>query len=199
METFTLGIGEWLGSVVWSRNPLVRVSDRIEGVLRLAAVVLCVLALPLAASIGTSVHDTREQACTRRAEGMRQVSAVATERGSVEISEGHARPYRAEATWTVDGQQHRGRLEWAILPDVGDEQSIWVDTSGSAAAPPPGKGRAVADAILAALWAWMLVVAGVCGGVIMLRRRLVQARYAQWEREFESITEKREWGNNDVS
>ncbi|MBU8811373.1 Rv1733c family protein [Mycolicibacterium goodii] len=194
METFTLGIGEWLGSVVWSRNPLVRRRDRIEGALRLAAVVVCVLAVPPTASIGTSVYHDREQAYAVQAQDARQVTAVATERGSVAGTEGHGESFLARAAWAVDGHEHRGRLEWADLPQVGDRQEIWVDHSGNVIDPPRGKGRAVGDAVLTALWAWIFVVAGVSGGLILLHRRFDQARYAEWEREFEIITEKREWG-----
>lgn len=194
METFTLGIGEWLGSVVWRQNPLVRRRDRIEGALRLVAVVVCVLAVPLTVSVGTSVYHAREQAYTRQAEEVRQVTAVATERGSVTDWEGHAAPFRAEAAWAVDGQEHRGRLEWVDYPQVGDEQSIWVDRSGNAVEAPHAKSRAVSDAVLTALWAWIVVVFSVVGGMIFLHRRLDQARYADWEREFENITTRREWG-----
>jgi len=194
METFTLGVGEWLGSVVWSRNPLVRRRDRIEGALRLAAVVLCVLAIPLTASIGISVDHDREQVYAAQARDARQVIAVAAERGALVNTEGHAQPYRADATWTVDGQQHRGRLVWADLPNVGDEQTIWVNPSGKVIDPPHGEGRAVGDAVLTALWAWILFAAGVGGGLILLHRRFDRARYAEWEREFEIIAGKREWG-----
>ena len=194
MDTFTLGIGEWLGSLVWSRNPLVRRRDRIEGALRLAGVLLCVLAVPLTTSIGISVYDAREQAYSAQARDARQVTAVATEEGVLVNTEGHAEPYRVRATWTVDGQEHRGRVTWADFPNVGVEQTIWVDSSGNAIDPPRPKSRAAADAVVTALCAWILVVAGVIGALALCHRRLDRARYADWEREFQNITENREWG-----
>lgn len=194
MDTFTLGIGEWLGSVVWSRNPLVRRRDRIENALRLAAVVLCVFAVPLTATIGISVYDAREQTYSARSQDARQATAVAAERGAVVNTEGHTEPYRAEATWTVDGQEHRGRFYWADYPNAGDQQTIWVDPSGNAIDPPHPKSRAVADAVVTALCAWILLVAGVIAGLALCHRKLDQARYADWEREFQKITENREWG-----
>jgi hypothetical protein len=61
VETFTIGLGDRWWSRVWSRNPLVRRTDRIEVMVLSLAVLLTVVAMPIAGRLAPS--------CTTHAHG----------------------------------------------------------------------------------------------------------------------------------
>ena len=66
MQTFTIGLGRGWWVRLLGRNPLVRSSDRIEVMVLSLAVLLTVVAVPVAGAIGTSVYDARTRITPRR-------------------------------------------------------------------------------------------------------------------------------------
>ena len=85
MQTFTIGLGHRWWTLVFGRNPLVRPSDRIEFLVLSFAVLVTVVAIPVAAAIGTSVHDARAWVYAEEALTRHQVTATATERGVIVV------------------------------------------------------------------------------------------------------------------
>ena len=65
METFTVGLGDRWWSRVGSRNPLVRSSDRIEAMVLSLAVLLTLVAVPIAGAIDTFVYDAHHTGLRR--------------------------------------------------------------------------------------------------------------------------------------
>ena len=68
MQTFTIGVGHRWWTQVFRRNPLVRPSDRIEVLVLGFAVLLTVVAIPVAGAIGTFVHDARTRVYAEEAQ-----------------------------------------------------------------------------------------------------------------------------------
>nr|WP_280830667.1 hypothetical protein [Mycolicibacterium frederiksbergense] len=155
---------------------------------------LWVLALPIAASVGTFVHDSRARIYAEEAHDRHQVAAVATENGQASIR-GRQVAVTADAAWSFDGQLHKGVLVWSSRAVVGAQQIIWVNSVGNMVDPPRSKDRAVSDAVLVALSSWMAVAAGSSSLVYLIHRKLDRGRYADWDRELTSLHDKREWGN----
>lgn len=58
MDSFTLGLPPWPILRAFSPNPLVRVSDRVESVVRLLATAVTLLAVAVAGAAATAVHDS---------------------------------------------------------------------------------------------------------------------------------------------
>ena len=85
MQTFTIGLGHRWWIQVFRRNPLVRPSDRIEVLVLGFAVLLTVVAIPIAGAIGTFVHDARTRIYAEEALTRHQVTATAIEDGSVVV------------------------------------------------------------------------------------------------------------------
>jgi hypothetical protein len=56
-ETFTLRLPRWPIFGLFRRNPLLRASDRIEALVMALAVMVSLLAVQVAAAVGTAVHD----------------------------------------------------------------------------------------------------------------------------------------------
>jgi len=83
MQTFTIGLGRGWWVRLLGRNPLVRSSDRIEVMVLSLAVLLTVVAVPVAGAIGTSVYDAHTQAYAEEAQTRHQVTATAIEDGTV--------------------------------------------------------------------------------------------------------------------
>ena len=77
MQTFTIGLGHRWWTQVFRRNPLVRPSDRIEVLVLGFAVLLTVVAIPVAGAIGTFVHDARTRIYAEEALSRHEVTATA--------------------------------------------------------------------------------------------------------------------------
>ena len=70
---------------VFRRNPLVRRSDRIEVLVLGFAVLVTVVAIPVAGAIGTFVHDARTRVYAEEALTRHEVIATAIEDGVVVV------------------------------------------------------------------------------------------------------------------
>jgi hypothetical protein len=81
MEHFTIGLGNHWWVQAFGRSPLVRRSDRIEAIVLVLAVILIVVAIPIAGAIGTFVLDERTRAYAEEAHSRHQVLATATDEG----------------------------------------------------------------------------------------------------------------------
>ena len=81
MQTFTIGLGRHWWVRLLGRNPLVRSSDRIEVMVLSLAVLLTVVAVPIAGAIGTFVYDAHTRVYAEEAQTRHQVTATAIEDG----------------------------------------------------------------------------------------------------------------------
>jgi hypothetical protein len=186
METFTIGIGHHWWAQVFRRNPLVRHSDRIEALLRGFAVVLVVVAIPVAAAIGTSVHDARTRVYAEESRSRHQVTATAVERGDVIVQ--HRRlSFTARAKWSASGRDHTDVVNWTGRAEVGDRQSIWVNDAGAAVNPPSPPRRAVGEAVTIATLVWFGVAVVAAGLAYLVGRWLDRWRYAQWDNHIKAF------------
>src|SRR4051794_34396156 len=75
MDTFTVGFPRWL-VVLFSRNPLIRPSDRIEVLALALVVVVSLLTMPIAVALGNAVYDSRSHSYAERAKTLTTVTAT---------------------------------------------------------------------------------------------------------------------------
>ena len=61
MLTLTVDPRRWFQVHTFSRNPLVRGSDRLEALIIVLAILVSLLAVPVAGAVGTAVYDARRQ------------------------------------------------------------------------------------------------------------------------------------------
>jgi hypothetical protein len=182
METFTIGLGNHWWVRAFGRNPLVRRSDRIEAIVLVVAVMLTVVALPIAGAFGTFVHDQRTRLYADEAQTSHQVTATATEDGAV-VPQLRGVAFTAEATWNDAGRNHTGEVTWPGLAKAGDQQSIWVDSQGEFVGQPSSPSRADSDAVVAAIAVWLGVAEASAASVYLVRRWLDRRRDAEWDRQ----------------
>ena len=181
MQTFTIGVGHRWWTQVLRRNPLVRRSDRVEVLVLGFAVLLTVVAIPVAGAIGTFVHDARTRVYTEEALTRHEVIATAIEDGVI-VMQPPDISFTARAKWTASGREHSGVVEWLGRAKIGDQQSIWVNDAGEDVGPPTPPSRADRDAVVIAFAVWFGVACAVGGLVCVVRRWLDRWRYAQWDR-----------------
>ena len=182
METFTIGLGNRWWVRVFGRSPLVRRSDRVEAIALIFAVMLTVLAVPIAGAIGTFVHDARTRAYAEEVQTRHQVIATATDDGTV-VPQLRGVAFAAPAAWTDSAIAHSATVAWPDAAKVGDQQLIWVNTAGEFVGPPSTPSRADGESVVVALAVWLAVAEGSVTLVYLVRRRLNQRRYAEWDRE----------------
>ncbi|OBK16902.1 Rv1733c family protein [Mycobacterium asiaticum] len=145
-ETFTMGPPRWF-RVLFSRNPLIRRSDRIEALALALAVVVTLLAAPVAAAVGTAIYDSRSRSYAEQAQSRFAVSASVV-----------AGPARSDSTWVqarwfAAGAEHTGRVQSEAAPKPGEVIDIWVNKDGTYAGPP--HMPAAREAVLVALAIWL--------------------------------------------
>ncbi len=188
METFTIGLGSrwWVRAL--GRSPLVRRSDRIEAVVLVWAVILTVVAMPVAGAIGTFLHDERTRIYAEEAQTRHHVIATATEDGTIVV---HAKSiaFSAEATWDDSGKVHTGTVIWLSRVKTADRQSIWVDAQGEHVGQPSSPSQADNEALGVAVAVWLGIAGASAALVYLIRRWLDRWRYAEWDREIKASRE----------
>ena len=123
MQTFTIGLGRGWWVRLLGRNPLVRSSDRIEVMVLSLAVLLTVVAVPVAGAIGTFVYDAHARVYAEEAQIRHQVTATAIEDGTVVIQP-KSLSFTARATWSATRRDHTEIIMWSDQMKAGDQQSI---------------------------------------------------------------------------
>src|SRR6476646_3281308 len=106
VDTFTLRLPRWPVLLrLAGRGPLVRTTDRIEALVFVLAVVVSLIAAPIAAAVGTAVYDSSRQAHAEQAHTRHTVAATVTD---VPASQQILRTgtTTASARWTAAGAEH---------------------------------------------------------------------------------------------
>ncbi len=188
MQSFTITWGHYWWTGIAGRNPLVRRTDRIQAWLCILVALINVLAIPVVAAIGTSVHDARGAFYAEQAKHRHAVTATALENSTAELGPGPADvTFLVRASWIDVHSNHVDVVKWPDEATAGDQTDIWVDDTGGPVDPPASPSRAAADALGAALWIWFAVMATTAGSATLIRLRLTNRRYLQWDRELEAL------------
>lgn len=178
LETFTIGLPRWTIFALFRRNPLLRTSDRIEALAMAVAVMVSLLAIPVAAALGTAVHDSQRDVYAQQHHTRHLVTATITDDTAAQkIS--RTNTVTMAARWSAAGAEHTGAVTAQSATEPGDHVAIWVDDNGELIDEPTSTSRAGVDAVTAALFMWAgvttaaaLLVAGiqaVCGRIRAIR------------------------------
>ncbi len=186
MQTFTLGPGGWLRCLV-ARNPLVRLSDRVEALAILLILLLSVLAVPVAGAFGTAIDDS----LTRRYEmerATRQVVTATVTDDSMLAPQAYAKQFVTPVRWIVDGIGHDGEFRTDHMT-TGEQMSIWVDTRGEPTSHPLPDEAAATEAVVTGFGLWFTAVGVLAAAYTVLRSRLNRSRRAAWDRALEDLAD----------
>jgi hypothetical protein len=186
MQSFVIRPMTWPVLRLFSRNPLVRTSDRIETAVAALAVVLVVLATACAGVFGTIIHDNQSQKYLQQAQTRHAVVATA-----IDDSESAVAPettaFTVHARWRFNGIHHTDLLGWTSAVKAGEPLHIWVDEQGNRVEGPSPVERATVDALSAAVIGWLIVVAAAAQVLLAVRAHARRMRNAQWERDIRCL------------
>jgi hypothetical protein len=192
MDAFTLRLPRWPVLLrLAGRDPLVRTTDRIEALVMVLAVVVSLLAIPIAAAVGTAVYDSRRQAYAEQTHTRHTVAATVTD---VSASQQILRTgtITVPARWTAGGAEHTGAVKAQSTTKTGDTVEIWVDDNGAQAPAPTPTTRAAVEAATGALGIWISVAAIAATLSTLTRAACDRIRFTGWQHDFDSLV-----GNGD--
>jgi hypothetical protein len=163
------------------RNALRRPVDRIEGAVLVVLSAACLVAVAVAAILGTHTYQSQRAASA----GLRPAEAVLIQAGPLYGSMAYLG--QAEARWRdPGGGEQSGMLTTVTTPGIigaaaGARIPVWLDRSGQPAAPPGGQVAMIVNALA--------VGAGAAGGAVaallicyaLCRLALDRRRLAAWE------------------
>lgn len=186
----------------WRHNPLCRRTDLAEAWVALAALLLALVAAPVA---GCLVGGTTQNALQRSVRAQQQtrhpVSATVVRalppsplEIAPETASGQEPRSRVLARWTApDGTGRSGPVPTLLKdPRPGDRFGMWTDGQGRVTARPLDTATATTHAVLAGLGAALTAAALVEGGRRLIVRWMVRRRYARWDRAWEKAGP--DWG-----
>jgi hypothetical protein len=176
----------WLG---FDRNPLRRRTDRIEAVVRLATLILLLVAVPIVtfAAGRQADHVALRNAHAQQAAD-HEVTAVLLQQAS---PTGIPDPYTSIqmtlvlARWQPPGQPGRtGPVPVPAGAHAGSTVTVWVDASGAVTSPPSDPRVIADDACMAAVVTCLITSLLVLGAYALGRRALDRRRMRAWDAEW---------------
>ena len=176
----------WLG---FDRNPLRRRTDRIEAVIRLATMILLLVAVPVAAIV---VGRQANQLALRQAHAQQaadhEVTAVLLQQAQ---ATGVPDPYTSIemtyvlARWQPVGQPPRsGQVLAPAGARAGSIVMVWVDASGAVVGPPPDHREIVGDVAITTVVTGLAASLLLLGSNALARRALDRRRLNAWDADW---------------
>jgi hypothetical protein len=185
-ETFTVRLPRWPILGLFRRNPLLRASDRIEALVLALAVLVSLLAVPVAAAVGTAVYDSRRDVYAEQAHTRHVVTATITDDAAAQkIS--RTNTATMQARWSAAGAEHTGAVKAPSETKPGDRVAIWVDNNGELTGEPTPTTRAAVDAVKAAVAMWASVAAAAAVLFTGTRAMCDRIRITGWQHGIDTL------------
>ena len=179
----------------WRHNPLCRATDLAEAWVALAALLLILLAAPVAGSlVGDTAQDALQRSVRSQHEARHLVTATVVRKldrspldADPETSSGRDLRNRVLADWTApDGTPHQGPVLASLKdPRQGDTLRIWTDRHGRMVARPLDSATASTHAVLAGFGTALATGGLIEGGRRLIVWRMVRRRYARWDQAWD--------------
>jgi hypothetical protein len=187
MDTFTVRLPRWPVLLrLAGRDPLVRTIDRIEALVLVLAVVVSLLAAPIAAAMGTAVYDSSRHIYAEQAYTRHTVAATVTDVPASQQIVRTGTP-TVSARWTAAGAEHTGTVKAQSTAKAGDTLEIWVDNDGSQVPAPAPTSRAAAEAAMGALVIWICVAAIAATLFTATRAVCDRIRFTRWQHDLDNL------------
>ncbi|WP_292988477.1 hypothetical protein [Mycobacterium sp.] len=195
MDSFLIRPAAWPVLRVFSRNPLMRASDRLDAAVMPLAVVLVVVAAAFAGVIGTLAHDVesrryQEEAITRHA-----VTATVIE-DSTPSPSGDQESFDVVVRWHANGVKHTDSMVWDSPLKAGASVPIWIDPSGNHVDAPTSPSLAGANAVLVAAVSWWILFLIIVLTGSALRGYAAHLRDQQWDRDIQCLVDDEDGRTN---
>jgi hypothetical protein len=170
-------------------NSLIRMSDRVEGLSWLAAVVVGLLAIPIALTVATVVHTDLAARADAQATSRHQETAVLLEdAGSGGGTYARNLSVRTPAVWSgPGGTSVRGLVPALRGTQAGEAVDIWADEEGLVVAPPLDRSVVMGNTVMAGTMVFVLTGTVAIVGHLVICAFLGRYRARQWERGWAAV------------
>jgi hypothetical protein len=163
--------------------------DRIEAVIRLATMILLLVAVPIAViAVGRQADHLALRQAHAQLAAEHQVTAVLLKQAQ---ATGVPDPYSSVqltyvlARWQPPGGPPRsGQILAPAGTHAGSTETIWIDASGAVADPPPDRREIVGDVTIAAVVTGLAVSLLLLGANTLAQRVLDRRRLNAWDAEW---------------
>lgn len=187
-QPFTVRLPPKMFAWLFGRNTLMRTSDRLEAAILVFVVAVSLIAVPIAAAVGTAVHDSRSRVYAAQAAKYRTVTATVI--GNGDSRKNIERPtITVPARWFTAGAEHTGDVVAPRTVKVGDPVEVWLDDKGSPVGRP--STTAVDEAVASGFAVWLGVSLSAVAVYVAARMVLDRARAAAWQRDFDNLLGQR--------
>jgi hypothetical protein len=173
---------------LFSRNPLIRASSRMETAFVTLVVSVVVLAAVGAGVLGTLIYRAEMQNYRDQVQTRHEVVATAVDDSKAAVTP-DASAFTVDARWEANGVSHTGAIGWDDAVKAGDRLQIWVDADGNAVSRPSPPELAGPEAVIAAIVAWFVMVLAAVPVLALVRTNVREKREAQWDRDIRSLVE----------
>lgn len=186
----------------WRHNPLRRTTDLVESWVALAALLLILVAAPVAGClVGSAADDSLQRWVRDQWRTRHLVTATVVKklhRGPLDpdpetssVRDAHS---RVLADWTApDGTARHGAVLAALKsPHPGDRFRLWSDDHGRIVSRPLDGATATAHAVLAGFGVAVMTAGLIEGGRRLVVWRMVRRRYARWDQAWDKAGP--DWG-----
>jgi hypothetical protein len=173
---------------LFSRDPRIRASSRMETALVTLVVSVVVLAAAGAAVLGTLIYRAETQNYRDQVQTRHEVVATAVDDSRAAVS-AEASAFTVDARWEANGTTHSGAVGSDDAIRAGDRLQIWVDADGNPVARPAPPELAGPEAVIAAVAAWFVMVLAAAPVLFLVRANARDKREAQWDTDIRSLVE----------
>ena len=177
----------------WSRNHLMRPSDRLEATIVLLTAAVVLLLIPVAGAFGTATHTRLEHQTHTLSAGVHHVPAVLLEDTypAPDTPEYSIRPVgtqnTARARWTTPHGERTAAVPTDTPAKAGQTITISVDADGNLTGPIPDSRENTVLAVTAACGLWALTAGAVLLIAALAHRLFHRNRLRRWAHEWKQF------------
>lgn len=173
----------------FDRNPLRRRADRIEAGIRLAALVLLLVGVPIATlAVGWEADHLALLQAHAQQQADHKVTAVLLQQApatGVPDPDTSVQMALVLARWRPPGQPSRtGQILAPAGAHAGSTVTAWIDASGAVTSPPPDHRTIVGDVCIAVMTTFLVTSLLVLGSSTLACRALDRRRLRAWDAEW---------------
>ncbi|KZM74692.1 hypothetical protein [Nocardia terpenica] len=192
MTRFPSALRRFWRAQPWNPNPLMRGSDRCEGLLRLLAAAVILAAIPVAGAAGTAdysgsaLHIQRENAT--KSSVTAALSADPSKITETDAAGQISYRYQAPVRWTANGRPGHATVDVPRDAARGHTISMWIGPDGAPTSEPTPPGAAAVRGVgtglvvLTSAWLATAAVLSFAHWAFDLRNR------ARWAREWRTVS-----------
>ncbi|MGC5257983.1 Rv1733c family protein [Gordonia sp. DT218] len=177
------------GRMPWSSNPLLRRGDRMVATVGLVAVVVALLAVPLAVLVGCSTYGQ----VSARAASTTPVTARVVD---VLPADPTALDTGATVRWMDDGVARTDTTSVPSTTRAGTTTRIWTDSSGNVVPQPPDRFGRVAGAAAVGVFGWLTIAALLLAGVRLVGLGVARRHADRWDVEWRQASAADGWASH---